>query len=127
MKTQDGRWRTTPELWEKLKPLAHEKRRITTDSEKILWKHIRNRNLFGFIFRRQHCIGQFIVDFYCYKAKLVIEVDGEIHRYRPQEDKAKQEYLENLKLKVLRFSNDDVLAHIDKVVLQIKEYLLNII
>ena len=85
------------------------------------------RQLHNFVFRRQHCIGQFIVDFYCYKAKLVIEVDGEIHRYNPEEDKIRQEYLESLKLKVLRFSNNDVLNSTDKVILQIENYLTSIL
>ena len=85
------------------------------------------RRLNGFIFRRQHCIGQFIVDFYSYKAKLVIEVDGDIHQYKPEEDRIRQEYLENLKLKVLRFSNKDVLNSPDKVVLQIRSYLAGLI
>jgi very-short-patch-repair endonuclease len=124
---QDSRWRTNSELWEKLKPIAHEKRHEPTEAEKELWKHLRMRRLNGFIFRRQHCIGQFIVDFYCYKAKLVIEVDGDIHRYKPEEDRVRQEYLENLKLKVMRFSNNDVLRVIDEVILQIKNYLSNVI
>ena len=85
------------------------------------------RRLNGFIFRRQHCIGQFIVDFYCYKAKLVIEVDGDIHQYKPEEDRVRQEYLENLKLKVLRFKNNDVLRATDEVILQIKNVLSSVI
>jgi len=83
--------------------------------------------LFDFIFRRQHCIGQFIVDFYCYKARLVLEIDGEIHQYKPEEDKIRQEYLESLELKVLRFSNDTVLRHVDEVVVQIGNYLASTI
>jgi very-short-patch-repair endonuclease len=123
MEEQEIRWRTRPDLWEKLKPIAHEKRHKPTPTEKELWKHLKNRQLLDFIFRRQHCIGQFIVDFYCYKAKLVLEIDGEIHKYMPEEDKIRQEYLESLELKVLRFSNETVLRHADEVVLQIENYL----
>jgi very-short-patch-repair endonuclease len=122
-----SQWKTNPALWEKLKPLAQEKRRQPTGAEKELWKCLRNRQLYGFIFRRQYCLGQFIVDFYCYKAKLVIEVDGDIHQYQPEEDKIRQEYLEGLKLKVLRFRNVAVLDNAEKVILQIKNYLSSLI
>jgi very-short-patch-repair endonuclease len=127
MGEQENRWRTRPDLWEKLKPIAHEKRHNPTPAEKELWKYLKNRQLLDFIFRRQHCIAPFIVDFYCYKAKLAIEIDGEIHQYRPEEDKIRQEYLESLKLKVLRFTNDAVLRHADEVVLQIENYLPSIL
>jgi very-short-patch-repair endonuclease len=127
MQTQSSLWKTNPALWEKLKPIAQEKRRQPTEAEKTLWKYLRNRQLNGFIFRRQYCIGPFIVDFYCFKAKLVIEVDGEIHQYKPEEDRIREEYLENLKLKVLRFPNASVLNHTDTVLLQFKSYLTSLI
>jgi very-short-patch-repair endonuclease len=92
MRKQDNRWRTKPDLWEKLKPLAHEKRHKPTEAEKQLWKYLKRRQLKDFIFRRQHHIGPFIVDFYCYEASLIVEVDGEIHQYKPEEDKIRQEY-----------------------------------
>jgi very-short-patch-repair endonuclease len=123
MQEPESRWRVEPSLWEKLKPIAHEKRHKPTPAEKELWKHLKNRQLLDFIFRRQHCIGQFIVDFYCYKAKLVVEVDGKIHQYKPQEDKIRQDYLESIKLKVLRFSNDDVLFDTHKVILKLRDHL----
>jgi very-short-patch-repair endonuclease len=123
MREQDNRWRTSPDLWEKLKPIAHEKRRELTPAEKEIWKYLKNRQINNFIFRRQHCIGQFIVDFYCYKAKLVIELDGEIHRYRPEEDKARQEYLESLGLKVIRFSNEMIHNEVKEVLKQIEKSL----
>jgi very-short-patch-repair endonuclease len=123
MEKQDNRWRTKPDLWEKLKPIAHKKGHKPTPAEKELWKQLKNRQLLDFIFRRQHCIGQFIVDFYCYKAKLVVEIDGEIHQYKPEEDKIRQEYLESLKLKVLRFSNNEVFLNTPKVIAKLKDYL----
>jgi very-short-patch-repair endonuclease len=127
MGIQNSLWKTNPALWEKLKPIAQEKRRQPTEAEKTLWKYLRNRQLNGFIFRRQYCIRQFIVDFYCFKAKLVIEVDGEIHQYKPDEDRIRQEYLDNLKLKVLRFPNSAVLNEVDEVVLQVRSYLSSLI
>ena len=84
---------------------------------------MRKHQLHGLSFRRQHCLGQFIVDFYCSKAKLVIEIDGLIHQYQGEEDSIRQEYLENLDLKVLRFTNDMVLNNVDEVIRQIDTYL----
>jgi very-short-patch-repair endonuclease len=123
VRIQDNRWRTKPELWKKLKLLAHENRHRHTEAEKKLWEHLKRRQLNSFIFRRQHNIGPFIVDFYCYSARLIVEVDGEIHQYKLEEDKTRQEYLESLHLKVIRFSNNDVLNKTDTVLLQIKKYL----
>jgi len=123
MSVQDNRWRTIPELWEKLKPVAHEKRKQPTEAEKTLWKYLRKHQVHGLSFRREHCVGQFIVDFYCRDAKLVIEVDGPIHQYQAVEDKTRQEYLENCKLKVLRFTNDMVLNNIEKVMEKIEIFL----
>jgi very-short-patch-repair endonuclease len=123
VRKQDKRWHTGPDLWEKLKPMAHEKRNKPTEAEKELWKHLRMHRLHGLSFRRQHCIGQFIVDFYCKKLKLVIEVDGEIHQYQVEEDEIRQEYLESLELKVLRFPNNTVLNNIEEVIRKIELYL----
>jgi very-short-patch-repair endonuclease len=120
MKNQDGRWHTDASLWEKLKPIAHEMRSKPTEAEKELWKYLRKHRLHGLSFRRQHCIGQFIVDFYCAKAKLVIEIDGPIHQYQPEEDAVRQAYLESHDLKVLRFTNDTVLNSMDEVLKQIE-------
>jgi very-short-patch-repair endonuclease len=127
MKNQTDRWRTNPVLWEQLKPIAHEKRLKPTEAEKALWKHLRMHQLHGLSFRSQHCVGQFIVDFYCKKAKLVIEVDGEIHQYQAEEDRLRQEYIESFGLKVLRFSNEMVLNNITDAMNQIKDYLSGII
>ena len=117
---QDKGWHTTPYLWEKLKPLAHKNRNEPTQAEKELWKHLRMNRLHGLSFRRQHCLGQFIVDFYCSKVKLAIEVDGDIHQYREEEDKLRQTYLESHGIKVLRFSNDMILNNIDRVISKIE-------
>lgn len=62
-------WQSPPELWEKLKPLARQMRREPTPAEKLLWQKLRQKQLLGFKFRRQHAIDRFIVDFYCAKAR----------------------------------------------------------
>jgi very-short-patch-repair endonuclease len=112
---------TTPELWQKLKPLAREMRHSPTLAENKLWERLRNRRLNGLKFRRQHAIDRFIVDFYCAEARLVIEVDGEIHQYTQAEDALRTEFLESLGLRVIRFENGDVLTQIDGVVEAIGE------
>ncbi len=111
----------SPDLWAKLKPLARQMRHAPTDAENALWQLLRNRQVQGAKFRRQHAIERFIVDFICVEAKVVVEVDGAIHDYSPQEDAIRQEFLESLGLLVLRFSNEDVLHHRAQVVDQIDQ------
>ena len=96
---------------------ACELRQPQTPAEATLWRHLRNRNL-KYKFRRQHPIYRFIIDFYCAKAKLLIEVDGESHLEKDQieYDKARTEYLEDLGYKVIRFTNNDVRYNINAVV-----------
>jgi very-short-patch-repair endonuclease len=125
MNKQDKRWHTNTALWDKLKPIAREKRKKPTEAENLLWQHLHNYKIPGYKFRRQHSVGQFIVDFYCAKARLVIEVDGLIHQYQGEEDTIRQEYLESLGLKVLRFSNDAILNDINDVMKPINVFLAN--
>ncbi|WP_083468861.1 endonuclease domain-containing protein [Nostoc piscinale] len=108
-------WQTTPQLWEKLKPLARQMRCEPTPAEKRLWEKLRHKQLLGFKFRRQQTIDRFIVDFYCSEARLVVEVDGEIHDYTQVEDTIRQEFLESLGLQVVRFRNEDVMERIEGV------------
>jgi very-short-patch-repair endonuclease len=79
-----------------------------TGTERRLWTHLRGRKLEGWKFRRQHPIGEYIVDFYCPAARLVIELDGSSHDSDQQEryDQARQRWLESQGCKVLRFSAD---------------------
>ncbi|MFH7028698.1 MAG: endonuclease domain-containing protein [Heteroscytonema crispum UTEX LB 1556] len=109
-------WQTHPELWEKLKPLARQMRREPTPAEKLLWQKLRQKQVLGFKFRRQHAIDRFIVDFYCHEAQLVVEVDGGIHDYTQEEDAIRQKFLESLGLRVIRFRNEEVLKEIEGVV-----------
>ncbi|MBI2304687.1 MAG: DUF559 domain-containing protein [Chloroflexi bacterium] len=118
-------WHTSPELWARLKPLARQMRRKPTGAEERLWQHLRNRQLMGFKFRRQHSMERFIVDFYCAEAGLVVEVEGPIHQYQHGEDQTRREYLESRGLRVLRFSNDEVLHYLDKVLHQISTALVS--
>jgi very-short-patch-repair endonuclease len=114
----------TGELWGKLKPLAREKRHEPTQAENSLWQRLRRHQVAGFQFRRQHTIDRFIVDFYCAAAYLIIEVDGPIHDYTPEEDAVRQGYLESLGLRVIRFTNEQVIGELDGVLECIIEALL---
>ena len=110
-------------MWEKLKPLARQMRKEPTPAEAELWQCLRGKKVLGFRFRRQHAIERFIVDFYCRKAKLIIEVDGPIHQYTVKEDAARQEFLESKGLALLRFRNEEVLEDCDDVIERIEETL----
>ena len=96
-----------------------------TDSERLLWSHLKSRQLNGHKFRRQHIIGSYIVDFACLKAKLVIECDGSQH-YTLQKsyDQKRDKYLRQCGYKILRFWNKDVLTNIEGVWQIIYENLL---
>ncbi|HNO94470.1 MAG TPA: DUF559 domain-containing protein [Anaerolineales bacterium] len=98
---------------------AKELRREMTPAEKILWEELRANKL-GVHFRRQQVIQGFIVDFYCHKAGLVIEVDGDIHDLQKEEDERREKVLSALGLRVVRFRNDEVMRNLSAVVGRIR-------
>jgi len=106
-----------PEIFETAKVL----RNHMTDSEKLLWEKLKDNQLNGIKFRRQHPISQFIVDFYCHQKKLVIELDGGIHQKNVQQerDKGRQFMLEELGLTVIRFKNEEINKDISNVISKI--------
>jgi very-short-patch-repair endonuclease len=91
-------------------------RHESTPEECLLWQRLRNRNVLGLKFRRQHTIDRFILDFYCSEARLAIEVDGSIHQYTQEQDSDRREFLESVGLMMLRFSNDEIKTNLDNVV-----------
>jgi len=99
---------------------AKELRREMTPAEKLLWQEVRAKKL-GVRFRRQQIIQGLIVDFYCHKAALVIEVDGDIHDLQQHEDARREKALSELGLRVVRFRNDEVMRNVSAVVRKIKE------
>ncbi len=101
---------------------AKELRRDMTPAEKILWNELRANKL-GVHFRRQQIIASFIVDFYCHKASLVIEVDGDIHDLQREEDARREKALSELGLMVIRFRNDEVSRNLSGVVERIKLFI----
>ena len=100
-----------------LKHHARQLRKNMTDSERVLWSRLRGKQLLGVQFYRQKPIGDYIVDFYAPKAKLIIEVDGSQHMQGRQieKDKLRNRYLATVGLKVLRFNNREVLEETDAV------------
>ena len=102
---------------------ARELRKESTKAEAALWRHLKDRNFFNKKFRRQHIFHGFILDFYCFESKLGIELDGSIHSKRKNYDIARQNIIEDFSVKILRFSNNEVLTEIKKVLASIKENL----
>jgi very-short-patch-repair endonuclease len=94
-----------------------------TDTERLLWSKIRGKQLKGYQFYRQRIIGNYIVDFYCPKAKLVIELDGSQHSRGEalKEDRVRDNYMRGHKLKVIRFSDREVFENTNGVVERIYE------
>ena len=106
-----------------LKQRSREFRKNMTEGELVLWSKIRLEQLKGYRFNRQKIVGGYIVDFYCAKAKLAIEVDGSQHYCSDMinTDKTRDDYLVSLGLRVLRFTNMEVLKNIDGVIERILE------
>ena len=101
----------------KLRDFSRELRAHMTDAEKSLWLKLRRKQLKGYQFYRQKIIGDYIVDFYCPGARLIIEVDGGQH-YGPDEmakDRVRDQYLRDQGLDVLRFSDREVLVERESV------------
>ncbi len=120
------KWQTARDSsYSLLKELAKKQKENPTDAEKFLWQNLRNNQLSGFRFRRQHIIDQFIVDFVCLEKQLVIEVDGEYHSLPETKisDKQRTEILNQLGFKVLRFSNEEVINDIENVLDRINDVL----
>ena len=111
---------------------SRELRREMTPAEKILWSELRANKL-GVHFRRHTCpggrcqgqiISGFIVDFYCHKAALVVEVDGDIHDLQQEEDIRREEVLKELGLQIIRFWNGEVMKDLSTVLGKIKDSIL---
>jgi type I restriction enzyme M protein len=96
---------------------ARELRKNQTPAEEVLWEILRNRQFHDLKFRRQHQIGEYIVDLYCHEHNLVIEADGDVHDADRQKkhDKKRDAYLSSIGMTVLRFRNEDILNNTDSV------------
>ncbi len=112
-------WRTKPELWRKLKPVARVMRREPTQAESVLWSHLRGAQL-GVGFRRQHPLDRFVVDFYAPECQLAVEVDGDVHDTQQEQDAGREQHLARLGVSTVRFRNEAVLSDPMQVVAAIK-------
>ena len=103
----------------KIRHRAAELRREQTAAEAKLWAYLRSSRLDGIKFRRQHAIGQYIVDFCAPGKKLVIELDGSQHLEQDDHDRRRTEYLASMGYRLIRFWNDQVMNDVDSVILAI--------
>lgn len=96
-----------------------------TTPEALIWSKLRNRQFLNLKFRRQYGIGEYIADFYCAELKLVIEIDGESHFTEDgiKYDKIRTAFMESLGIKVIRFTNKEVMENIEGVLESIKSRL----
>ncbi len=103
---------------------AKELREKMTIAEAHLWSFLSKKQL-GVRFKAQHPIGEFIADFYCHQAKMVIEVDGKIHEFQKEKDKEREAILKEKDLIVVRFTNEQVLNETVETLHKIKKELKN--
>ena len=125
MGRNNGNYNTAaPDRYLLLKGFAHKNKQFPTDAEKLLWEHIRARQL-SVKFNRQHIIGDYIVDFVCIEKRLVIEVDGGYHSEYEQieKDEFRTERLRDLGFHVIRFKNEDIARNLPEVLETIKKQL----
>ena len=109
----------------KLKKYSQELRRNMTDAEKLLWSRLRRKQIKESQFYRQRIIGNHIVDFYCPKARLIVEIDGGQHYSSDgqKKDRERDAYMARVGMKVLRFSDREVFYEIDGIVEKIYQSL----
>ena len=98
-------------------------RKNFTNTERVLWKHLRAKQMEGCKFRRQEPIGSYIVDFLCHEKMIVIEVDGSQHSTERERDNKRDVWLKGQGYKVLRLWNNEVLANIEVVLDVIRDCL----
>ncbi|MEX0905500.1 MAG: endonuclease domain-containing protein [Balneolaceae bacterium] len=110
----------------KLIPLARKLRKNSTLSEILLWEELKQKKMLGYQFLRQKPVGNYIVDFFCHKLKLVLEIDGDSHREENYEyDMERQGWLESIGLAVLRFDDLEVKKDMDNVLMAIEGWIRN--
>ncbi|MCH8105513.1 MAG: endonuclease domain-containing protein [Proteobacteria bacterium] len=98
-----------------IKQKARQLREHSTDAEKLLWHHLRNRRLNGWKFRRQFPVGKYIVDFVCQELKLIIEIDGGQHADQITYDLERTRILNSKRYQVVRYWNNEVLGNLTGV------------
>lgn len=119
-------------LVEIAKVICRELRKNSTKAERILWENVRNKQFYGKKFYRQYPIFHdltgketfFVADFFCFEDKLIVELDGKYHQYRLKEDEERTTVLNNLGLRVIRFTNEEIINDLNCALDKIKINLL---
>ena len=119
------------ELREIAKTRCRELRKNSTNAEMIFWNKVRNRKFIGKKFYRQYPVfydingkeSFYIADFYCHESRLIVELDGSIHDFRKTEDEIRSEVINNLGIRVIRFSNNEIELNINNVLNKLSELL----
>lgn len=103
---------------------ARKLRKQETLAEKVLWRRLKAKKCYGLKFRRQHALHNYIADFYCHEQRLVIEVDGMIHNLQIQfeHDQNRTAELQRLGIRILRFTNEQVMNNLSSVVEEIIDF-----
>ena len=105
-----------------LKEKAQDNRRKMNRPEAKLWYEVlRNRQMMGYRFLRQKPILNYILDFYCHKLKLGIEVDGDTHAEQKKYDNVRTKEIKKQEIKIIRYTNTDIMMHLDGVYWDIEE------
>ena len=110
-----------PNIFEKAKAL----RKNMTKSENMLWEKVKNKQILNLRFRRQHPLDIFIADFYCHEARLVIELDGDIHKTQKEYDEGRTAELERFDIQVIRFKNEEVENNMETVIKRIESTIID--
>lgn len=107
-----------------LKPQRKHLRNHSTSAEATLWNYLKNKQLEGRKFRRQHSIEFYILDFFCPSERINVELDGQEHfeDYGFVQDEKRDEFLKSINIKILRFENKQVFENIDWVLNEIKRH-----
>jgi very-short-patch-repair endonuclease len=110
-----------------LEEIRRQLRKDSTPAETFMWQQLRGSKLNGLKFKRQHSIGNYIVDFYCASLRLIIEADGSVHNSSDQKekDKFRDENLKDMGFTILRFPNEEILYNISNVKKEILNVQLN--
>ncbi len=123
-RTEAGYITANPHVYPYIKDIREELKNNPTEAEKVIWEYLRAKKT-GYKIRRQHIIGNYIADFVCLSKKVIIEIDGKIHLQQKEQDEFRTYALNDEGYKVIRFTNEEVMANPQSVANQIKEILDN--
>ncbi len=121
-----------PTLIRAAKQLCRKLRKSQTDAEFIFWQAVRNRQVLGLKFYRQHPLffeyydreRFFIADFFCLEKRLVVEIDGSIHDYQQDYDALRTHLISTLKIDVIRFRNEEIEQNLDNIMEELRKNLV---